>query len=165
MPAPGSGVAAEHVSDEDFVTIVNGGVNEVTMSALFGLEHPHSEASEKLRTRVAELEVRVIRGVASAEEKASLERLSAELPTTGSSGLLRRKRQQSRRDAWLSVQLHVIAYALDCQGGEHGAALEMQRVLCRSPHASVFLTLLRMVGSDDATLFIRPACIAAIQAH
>ena len=84
LPAPGSGVAAEHVSDEDFVTIVNGGVDEATMSALFGLEHPHSEASEKLRTRVAELEVRVIRGVASAEEKASLERLSAELPSTGS---------------------------------------------------------------------------------
>ncbi len=84
LPAPGSGMAAEHVSDEDFLTIVNGGVDEATMSALFGLEHAHSEASEKLRTQVAELEVRVIRGIASAEEKASLERLSAELPSTGS---------------------------------------------------------------------------------
>ena len=80
-------------------------------------------------------------------------------------GLSRRKLEQSRRDAWLSVQLHVMAYAVDCQGGEHGSALEMQRVLCRSPHASVFLKLPRMLGTDDAKMFIRPACIAAINAH
>ncbi len=84
LPAPGSGKPAEHVSDEEFLTIVNGGPDEATLTALFGLEHPHSEASEKLRTEVAELEVRVIRGRATEEEKARLERLSAELPATGS---------------------------------------------------------------------------------
>lgn len=84
LPEPGSGKPAEHVSDEDYLTIVNGGADEATMSALFGLEHSHSEASEKLRTEVAELEVRVIRGRATDEEKAKLERLSAELPSTGS---------------------------------------------------------------------------------
>ena len=84
LPAPGSGAHAEHVSDEDFRTIVNGGVDEATLTALFGLEHAHSEASEKLRTEVAGLEVRVIRGRATAEDKAELKRISAELPTTGS---------------------------------------------------------------------------------
>lgn len=80
-------------------------------------------------------------------------------------GLWRRKLERSRRDAWLSVQLHVMAYAVDREGGEHRSAREMRRVLCRSPHASVFLTLLRMLGTDEAKLFIRPACIAAIEAY
>ena len=84
LPAAGSGKRAEHVSDDDFRTIVNGGADDAALTALFGLEHPHSEASEKLRTEVAKLEVRVIRGRATAEDKAELERLSAELPTTGS---------------------------------------------------------------------------------
>ncbi len=84
LPAPGEERTAEHVSDELFRTVVNGTVDEAVLTELFGLEHVHSEESEKLRTRVAELEVRLMDGKASEEERAEFERLSAQLPDTGS---------------------------------------------------------------------------------
>ncbi len=84
LPAPGTNERAEHVSEELFKLIVNGGADDAAMSALFGLESPYSDRSEALRCRVAELEARVIRGSATPEEEAELARLAAELPTTGS---------------------------------------------------------------------------------
>lgn len=84
LPAPGEERTAEHVSDELFRTVVNGTVDEAVLTELFGLEHVHSEESEKLRTRVAELEVRLMDGKATEEERAEFERLSAQLPDTGS---------------------------------------------------------------------------------
>ena len=84
LPAPGEERTAEHVSDDLFRTVVNGTVDEAVLTELFGLEHVHSEASEKLRTRVAELEVRLMDGKATEEERAEFERLSAQLPDTGS---------------------------------------------------------------------------------
>jgi hypothetical protein len=84
LPAPDSGKKAEHVSDEDFRTIVNGGADDAALSTLFGLAHAHSDESEKKRTRVAELEATVVRGNASAEDQAELERLLTTLPDTGS---------------------------------------------------------------------------------
>jgi len=84
LPALGTDGKAEHVSDEDFRTIVNGGADEAALTALFGLEHAHSDASEKNRTRVAQLEAIVIRGAASAEDQAELEQLLKALPDTGS---------------------------------------------------------------------------------
>ncbi|MCP3136572.1 AAA family ATPase [Pyxidicoccus xibeiensis] len=85
LPAPSENRTAGHVSGELFRTVVNGTVDEAVLTELFGLEHVHSEESEKLRTRVAELEVRVMDGEATQEERAEFERLSAQLPDTGSS--------------------------------------------------------------------------------
>ena len=84
LPAPGENRAAEHVSDELYKTVVNGTVDEAVLTELFGLEHVHSDASERLRERVAQLEARVLEGEATLEEREELERLSAQLPNTGS---------------------------------------------------------------------------------
>ncbi len=84
LPAPGEERPAEHVPEELYQTVVNGTVDEAVLTSLFGLEHVHSNRSESLRKRVAELEVRVLDGKASAEEKEELERLAAQLPSTPS---------------------------------------------------------------------------------
>lgn len=85
LPVFGSGEKAEHVSEEDFRTIVNGGADDAVLSALFGLEHSHSERSEEQRTRAAALEAKVIRGAATDLEKRELDALLSSLPDTGSS--------------------------------------------------------------------------------
>ncbi|HZH76116.1 MAG TPA: AAA family ATPase [Archangium sp.] len=84
LAAPGEDRTAEHVSDELYKTVVNGTVDEAVLTELFGLEHVHSEKSERLRERVAQLEARVLEGEATPEDREELERLSAQLPNTGS---------------------------------------------------------------------------------
>ena len=84
LPAPGTGKTAAHVTDEDFRIIVNGGADDAALTALFGLEHAHSDESEAKRTRAAQLEANIIRGTASAEDQAELEQLLKTLPDTGS---------------------------------------------------------------------------------
>jgi hypothetical protein len=80
-------------------------------------------------------------------------------------GLARGTLERSRLHAWISVQSHIETYARRYQEDDHEAVLEMQRVVCRSPHASVFEVLIQILDTNDAHLFIRPACIAAIHAH
>lgn len=82
LPAPGEERAAEHVSDELFVSIINGTADEATLTELFGLEHTHSEQSERLRRRVAELEARILRGGASRADEQQYEQLQLLLPRT-----------------------------------------------------------------------------------
>ncbi|HEX8706028.1 MAG TPA: AAA family ATPase [Myxococcaceae bacterium] len=84
LPAPGENRPAAHVSDELYKTVVNGTVDEAALTELFGLEHVHSDESERLRERVAELEAHVLEGAATPEEREELARLSARLPNTGS---------------------------------------------------------------------------------
>jgi hypothetical protein len=84
LPAPGENRVAEHVSDELYKTVVNGTVDEAALTELFGLEHVHSDRSEQLRERVAQLEARVLEGAATPEDREELKRLSAQLPDTGS---------------------------------------------------------------------------------
>jgi len=83
LPAPGSGERAGHVSDEDFKIIVNGGADDAAFTALFGIEHTHSDPAEERKVRVAQIEAKIIRGESTPEERAELERLLAELPDTG----------------------------------------------------------------------------------
>lgn len=84
LPAPEEDRTAEHVSAELYKTVVNGTVDEAALTELFGLEHVHSDESERLRERVSQLEGRVLEGEATAEERTELERLAAQLPDTGS---------------------------------------------------------------------------------
>jgi energy-coupling factor transporter ATP-binding protein EcfA2 len=84
LPAPDTNERAEHVPDELFKTVVQGGADDAAMTGLFGLEHTHSEAAEELRRRVAKLEARALRDHATPEEEQELLRLRAELPQTGS---------------------------------------------------------------------------------
>jgi energy-coupling factor transporter ATP-binding protein EcfA2 len=83
LPTPGTGERAAHVSDEDFKTIVNGGADDAAFTALFGIEHTHSDLAEERKMRVARLEAKIIRGTSTPEERAELEQLLAELPDTG----------------------------------------------------------------------------------
>lgn len=87
LPVPGTEERAEHVTEDLFKIIVNGSADDAAMTALFGLERPYSDRAEGLRRRVAELEARLVRGRATAEEEAELGALRAELPETGSSAV------------------------------------------------------------------------------
>lgn len=84
LPGPGEDRKAEHVSEEVYKTVVNGTLDEAVLTELFGLEHVHSDRSEQLRERVAELEARLMDGKATPEEEQELDRLTAQLPSTGS---------------------------------------------------------------------------------
>ncbi len=92
LPAPGEDRKIEHVSDELFKSIVNGSIDDSVMSELFGLEHAHSDRAEAIRQRLAAVEARVLRGVASPEEFSAYEALRAQLP----SGLGESARQRLR---------------------------------------------------------------------
>jgi hypothetical protein len=84
LPAPSENRAAEHVSDELYKTVVNGTVDEAALTELFGLDHVHSDESEQLRERIAQLEARLLEETATPEEREELDRLAAQLPKTGS---------------------------------------------------------------------------------
>jgi hypothetical protein len=84
LPAPDSNEPVAHVSDDLFNTVVYGDADDAVMTALFGLERPHSDKAERLRRRVAQLEAKHIRGSATPAEQEELKRLSALLPKTGS---------------------------------------------------------------------------------
>lgn len=80
LPAPGETRKMEHLDPRLFHAIVNGGADDAVMSELFGLKHAHSPAAERLRERVAELEVLLIAGKASAADKKEHKRLRDQLP-------------------------------------------------------------------------------------
>jgi len=93
LPAPGEDRPVEHVSEDLYNTVVNGRVDEVVLTDLFGLEAPYSAQAEQLRERVAELEARLQRGKATKAEEKELEELQARLPqapTTAVEQVLRR---------------------------------------------------------------------------
>ncbi len=93
LPAPEEERTAEPVPDELFHTIVNGSPDEAAMTELFGLEHPHSDYSEGLRRRLAELEFKLMRGSLTEEERRERETLSDQLPKTGSTAVERALRK------------------------------------------------------------------------
>jgi hypothetical protein len=65
LPVPGTAERAEHVSDELFYELDRGGADTAAMTDLFGLDYTHSQESEALRERVAVLEAKFIRNLAS----------------------------------------------------------------------------------------------------
>lgn len=81
LPAPGEGRTLEHVSDDLFKTVVNGGADDAVLTELFGLEHAHSARAERIRSEVAALETKALRGTANPEEIARYQSLKDELPT------------------------------------------------------------------------------------
>jgi hypothetical protein len=80
LPAPGELRGAEHVSDEMFIQVANGSADEATLTELFGLEKTHSEQSETLRREVAELETRILRGLADRAARQRYQQLQLQLP-------------------------------------------------------------------------------------
>ena len=76
LPAPGEDRKAEQVSEELFNRIKYGSVDDAVMTELFGLEHSHSDESERLREELAGLEVKVSDGAASSAEQARFDELA-----------------------------------------------------------------------------------------
>lgn len=69
-----------HVEPSIFQAVVNGSADDAVMSELFGLEHSHSPASERLRQEMAELEDRVLEGRATEAELQRYAELKRLLP-------------------------------------------------------------------------------------
>lgn len=84
---------ASRASAETHAAVVHGALDVAVLSDLFGLEHLHSERTEALLARVALLEVRAMRGIASAEERAELAAATTELPRDDVSALERSARR------------------------------------------------------------------------
>lgn len=82
LPAPGSSERVQIAPDDVYRNVVNGSVDEVLMSGLFGLEHTWSEDAERKREHLATLEARVLTGKAKPAERAEYKRLLAEIPQT-----------------------------------------------------------------------------------
>jgi hypothetical protein len=49
-------------------TVINGSADDAVMTELFGQERPYSDAAERLREEVSELEARVITGAVSGRD-------------------------------------------------------------------------------------------------
>jgi hypothetical protein len=84
---PGEAPAAQHVEPETFRRIVEGGADDALVSELFGLEHTHSDASEKRRERLADLEAKELDDTLTDAERQELEHLRAEMPSTPSAAV------------------------------------------------------------------------------
>jgi len=82
LPAPGESRSVEHVPDDLFKAVTNGSADEAVVTEFFGLEHPHSHLSEQLQEELAELEVRVIEGIATPDQENDYHKLRAKLPNT-----------------------------------------------------------------------------------
>jgi energy-coupling factor transporter ATP-binding protein EcfA2 len=82
LPAPGEDRPVEHVSEDLYNTVVNGGVDDAVLTELFGLETPYSEEARKLRERVAELEAQLQTGKATRGNQDELTELRSRLPRT-----------------------------------------------------------------------------------
>ena len=82
LPPPGSSEPVRIADDDVYRSLVNGSVDEVLLSGLFGLEHTWSDSAEKKRERLATLEARVLTGKAKPAERAEYKRLLAEIPQT-----------------------------------------------------------------------------------
>lgn len=84
-PDGGGAWTASRASEKTHVAVVNGTLDDVALSDLFGVRNVYTERAEALRDEVAELEVMVLRGEASPEEKARFHELAAKLPSDDTS--------------------------------------------------------------------------------
>lgn len=85
-------------------------------------------------------------------------------------GLDRRPLVEGRRDAWWAVQVLLDSYASACASDDSVRALHAQRVLCRSPFASVLSHLLVLLSGPAVDDLVRLKLIApgtrlAVETH
>lgn len=82
LPAPGSSEPVRIADADVHRSVVNGSVDEVLLSGLFGLDHTWSEDAERKRERLATLEARVLAGKAKPAERNEYKHLLSEIPQT-----------------------------------------------------------------------------------
>lgn len=87
LPTPGEDRPAAHVSDDLYNTIVNGSIDDVILTELFGVESPYSAETERLRKAVAQLEAKVQTGQATDKDRQELRELRSRLPRTMASSV------------------------------------------------------------------------------
>lgn len=80
LPSPGETRKMGPVADWVFKAVVNGSVDDAVMSELFGLDHAHSDQSERDRDKIAMLETKLLRKTATEEDVGEYERLKAQFP-------------------------------------------------------------------------------------
>jgi energy-coupling factor transporter ATP-binding protein EcfA2 len=87
LPAPGEERHVAHVTDDLYNTIVNGSIDDVILTELFGVESPYSAETERLRGDVAQLEAKVQTGKATDADRQKLLELRSRLPRTMASSV------------------------------------------------------------------------------
>lgn len=80
LPAPGEDRKMEHLDPRTFRAVVNGSADDAVLTELFGLEHAHSPRAEGMREEIAALEVRILDGVATPDDRNRYDALRSELP-------------------------------------------------------------------------------------
>ncbi|MCP4153011.1 MAG: hypothetical protein GY757_35085 [bacterium] len=70
-----------------------------------------------------------------------------------------------RSDALVSVQVLIIRYGEHRQNGNMDKARHMRKVVCRFPHASVFIVILNIADSPVSTDILDPDCIRTLQQY
>lgn len=87
LPAPGEERPVAHVTDDLYNTVVNGSIDDVILTELFGVESPYSAETERLRGDVAQLEAKVQTGKATDADRQKLLELRSRLPRTMASSV------------------------------------------------------------------------------
>ncbi len=84
LSGPGEEPAAERVSEQLYWDVINGSADDAVLTALFGLDRPHTQQAENFRESVAKLESLIIQGKATSAQKKEFTKLSGQLPDTQS---------------------------------------------------------------------------------
>ena len=71
------------MADDMYSTVVNGSVDEATLTELFGMSYSHSLESETLRKELAGLDAKLYRGRISDVEKKRRQAIMEKLPRKG----------------------------------------------------------------------------------
>lgn len=79
LPDPQSEEAVAHLPEDQYLQIVNGNTDDAATSELFGLPFTHSNQTEKLRQRYAELEVQLLYDKLNAQQRKQLRKELNEL--------------------------------------------------------------------------------------
>lgn len=81
------------LDESDYYTVVHGTVDDAMLSTLFGLERTHSNVSQDLRQRLAQLDLKLARETITEAELQERENLERYLPTSGTAEVSRLLRQ------------------------------------------------------------------------
>jgi energy-coupling factor transporter ATP-binding protein EcfA2 len=90
LPAPNDSRRIEVADEALYNTVVNGSLDDVILSALFGVDHPHTDAAEQKIDRLTALEVQALSDAPlSKTERDELARLRAEIPSSATRAFTR----------------------------------------------------------------------------
>jgi AAA domain, putative AbiEii toxin, Type IV TA system/AAA domain len=82
LPGPGEDRPPRIIGQALFERVVYGSGDDAILTELFGVDTPYSAQAEKMRSRLGELEVRVLDGSASVVEKEEFKTLSEQLTSS-----------------------------------------------------------------------------------